>query len=366
MAKKILVCVGTRPEAIKMAPVIRALKESCFESVTLFTGQHRELVKNVLEQFDCSWDYSLEDVMIPGQSLASLSSKLMHRLEETIELIQPDAVLAQGDTTTVMITAMVCFYKKIPFGHVEAGLRTNNIHSPFPEEYNRRIASLTARWHFCPTVGAAENLRKEGVSAKNIFTTGNTVIDALLYVKEIVLAEGMSSERKRKILLTCHRRENFGISLDNIFSAVKEICEAFPDVHVVYPVHPNPQVHQPALKILGNHPQITLREPLGYADLVKEMLSADLILTDSGGIQEEAPALGKPVVVLRDETERPEAVKAGAAILVGTDKNKIISVVSRFLLDSDYATSFKKPKFPYGRGDSAQQISSILESSLIA
>lgn len=365
VSKHVLCIVGTRPEGVKMAPLIKALKGEPWARVTvLTTAQHRHLLDQVLGLFDIQPDVDL-DIMRPNQTLPELTARLITALDRTFEALMPDAVLAQGDTTTVMTAALAAFYRRIPFGHVEAGLRTHDLDSPFPEEMNRRVAGHLARWHFAPTPRARQNLLNEGIRDTAIHVTGNTVIDALLDVAatEWPLAIPLDPH-KRLLLVTTHRRENFGEPLRAICGAIRQLVDRYADMEVVFPVHPNPQVRSTVHELLGNHARIRLCEPLDYASFVQVQKRAFVILTDSGGVQEEAPALGKPVLVLRTETERPEAVNEGVVRLVGTDQVRIVAEVSR-LLDNDIA--YRKMAHgvsPYGDGHAARRIVTALHHAL--
>lgn len=355
--RKILCVVGTRPEAIKMAPIILALKKNPdFEVRVLATAQHRHLLDRVMEVFGIDPDIDL-NIMRPNQDLTTLTARLLLDLDDVLQSERPDAVLAQGDTTTVMATALACFYHKIPFGHVEAGLRTWDLENPFPEEMNRIFASRLAKWHFAPTESSRQNLLREGISDTEINVTGNTVIDALLSVvdRSMALPEGLD-RTKRLILMTAHRRENFGEPFEQVCSAVLTLLEKNPDLQVLYPVHPNPNVFETAHRLLGSHPRIVLCEPLDYLPFVSAMKHAYLILSDSGGVQEEAPALGKPVLVLRHETERPEAVESGVVKLVGTDYDIIVLEAQRLLDDESYYQSMIRGVSPYGDGKASERI----------
>lgn len=365
--KKILCVIGTRPEAIKMSPVIIALREEpSFEIRILATAQHRDLLDQVLSIFKIEPDIDL-DIMRPNQALATLTARLLCDLDHVLKAENPDAVLAQGDTTTVMAASLACFYHKIPFGHIEAGLRTGDLGSPFPEEMNRIMAGKLAKWHFAPTESARQNLFREGITETDVFVTGNTVIDALLSAAELEPALPFAFDAaKRLILVTAHRRENFGESLERICQAVLTVARRNPDVHVVYPVHPNPNVRDKAYGILSNHPRITLCEPLEYLPFVQVMKHAYLILTDSGGVQEEAPALGKPVLILREETERAEAVDEGVAKLVGSSYERIVGE-AQHLLDSEAAYEEMARGFsPYGDGKAAGRITRVLREHFAA
>jgi len=366
MKKKIICVVGTRPEAIKMAPVIQALTQENWTDIkVLATAQHRQMLDQVLNLFEITPDRDL-NVMQPNQTLSSLTAKLMTELDQVFKEEKPDAVLAQGDTTTVMCVALSCFYHRIPFGHVEAGLRTGDIWNPFPEEMNRVVASRMAKWHFAPTLSSRNNLLAEGILASDIFVTGNTVIDALL---DIVKKTGQETipgidPSKRLLLVTSHRRENFGQPFREICRAILHLVKHNEDIQVMYPVHPNPNVKDTAYELLGQHPRILLCEPLEYLPFVTAMKNAYLILSDSGGVQEEAPALAKPVLVLRSETERPEAVAEGVVKLVGTDFEKIISEAQRLLDDSSYYQEVARGISPYGDGLASARIVKTLKDSL--
>ena len=364
---KILCVVGTRPEAIKMAPVILALKEyPDFECKVLATAQHRNLLDQVLRAFGIEPDIDL-DIMRLDQSLAALTARLLPALDDVLQAEKPDIVLAQGDTTTVMTVALASFYRQIPFGHVEAGLRTWNMAYPFPEEMNRAVTSKLAKWHFAPTESARYNLLKEDIGDGNIFVTGNTVIDALLSVaeREIPLPFNLDTNQ-RLILVTAHRRENFGAPFREICRAILTLAEHNKDVQVVYPVHPNPNVCETAYQVLGNHSRILLCEPLDYLPFVAAMKQAFLILSDSGGVQEEAPALGTPVLVLRNETERPEAVAEGVVKLVGADYDRIVGEAQRLLDDAAAYRRMARGVSPYGDGRAASRIASVLRDYLAA
>ncbi len=360
---KVLSVFGTRPEAIKMAPVVKELKKYPDQIISrvCVTAQHREMLDQILHLFDIKPDHDL-NLMRPHQTLAQITAKVLTELTPVIETEQPDWLLVQGDTTTVMAASIAAFYQGVKVGHVEAGLRTGDKHQPFPEEINRRIAGVVADLHFAPTDWARENLLKEGVPPKHVITTGNTVIDALQTVanKPYNPANDPLAAvpwKKRIIMITAHRRENFGQPLDNICAALKEIAQRYQDeIHIVYPVHLNPNVQKPVHKHLGNIPNITLLPPLDYQPLVHLMKHCTLALTDSGGIQEEAPGLGKPVLVLRNKTERPEGVKAGTVKLVGTNKDNIIEETVRLLDDSVAYASMAQAVNPYGDGQAAGRI----------
>jgi UDP-N-acetylglucosamine 2-epimerase (non-hydrolysing) len=357
----VLCVLGTRPEAIKMAPVVAALRRSGhLNARVLLTGQHRQLLDRALLTFGIKGDADL-DVMRPDQTLSGLSARILEAMDPLLARDPPALVLAQGDTTTVMATATACFHRNIPFGHVEAGLRTGDLRYPFPEEFNRIVAGRVAALNFAPTEGARRALLAEGIPASTIHVTGNTVIDALLDVARGVGEPALPlPETGRLMLMTMHRRENFGEPAAGVLAAVRDLCAAFPDLTVVYPVHPNPNVRGPAEAALGAHPQVRLTEPLDYEALVAVMRRATLVLTDSGGLQEEAPALGKPVLVLRSETERPEAVDLGVAKLIGTDRARVVEEVSRLLTDAAAYAAMAKGVSPYGDGHAAERIAAIV------
>ena len=363
---KILSIFGTRPEAIKMAPVIRELAKypNRIASKVCVTAQHREMLDQVLDLFDITPDYDL-DLMQKGQSPTQVASLVLAQLEPILQKEQPDWVLVQGDTTTVMAAAVAAFYARVKVGHIEAGLRTHDKWQPFPEEINRMIAGVTADLHFAPTESSKSNLLQEGVPEENILVTGNTVIDALHWVADQPFdLSSLSSPsfnfqpvNVKRILVTAHRRENLGEPLINICEALKEIAERYPDeVQIVYSVHLNPKVQEPVYKLLGDVPNIKLLPPLDYLPLVHLMKNSYFVLTDSGGIQEEAPGLGKPVLVLRDVTERPEAIKAGTVRLVGTNPKKIVSETIRLLEDEKHYREMSQAINPYGDGHTAERI----------
>ena len=338
-----------------MAPVIRSLRESPDFNVTvLSSGQHRELLVSLVDWFELKVDKDL-DVMTQNQSLSELTSRLMVGLEREFKASAPDLVLAQGDTTTVFCAALTCFYLNIPFGHVEAGLRTFDARNPFPEEFNRVAVGRLAQLHFCPTQGSLDNVLGEHVDKSRASVTGNTVVDALQFT-----ADKLKGKPARKfshdILLTAHRRENFGAPLIEIFNAVLDICKNHPNLKFLYPVHPNPNVRGVAEKMLSGHPQIELSPPLDYPELVGAMQQAKIILTDSGGIQEEAPALGKPVLVLREATERPEAVAMGVAKIVGPIRQAIVDETEKLLSDPAHYARMAQGGSPYGDGLAAARI----------
>lgn len=358
MKRSIWCVVGTRPEVIKMAPVIRALKaRKRFDVKLVSTAQHRDLLDQMLRVFDLRPDIDL-DLMRPDQSLADLTGRVLSAMDARLRGgDRPEAVLVQGDTTTVMATALACFYRGIRVGHVEAGLRSGDLRAPFPEEMNRRTADLVSEWLFAPTPGAALNLKKEGVPTGRIHVTGNTVIDALRFILRRQTGRGPRGGRARTILLTCHRRENFGEPIRRIFRAVRELARRHPDVQIRYPVHPNPNVKQPATEILGGVPNIALMAPMDYAGFVREMDNALFIISDSGGVQEEATVIGKRVLLLRDVTERPESVKAGFCTIVGADPEALLKAAEVCLK----RPSFRAKKAIYGDGHAGERIARILE-----
>ncbi|WP_347485883.1 UDP-N-acetylglucosamine 2-epimerase (non-hydrolyzing) [Vandammella animalimorsus] len=361
--KKILCVIGTRPEAIKMAPVILALKKEPWANVRILaTAQHRHMLDQVNDFFGIAPDIDL-NIMRPNQALTTLTARMLLELGDVLQAEKPDAVLVQGDTTTVMTVALACFYHRIPIGHVEAGLRTWDMQNPFPEEANRVIAGKLARWHFAPTEGSRQNLLKEGVPDTEIVVTGNTVIDALLIAasKELELTVPLDSD-KRLVLVTSHRRENFGEPLRNICRALRTLAENNPSVQFLYPVHPNPNVKDVAHEFLAGLSNFTLCEPLDYSPFIAAMKRAHIILTDSGGVQEEAPALGKPVLVLRDETERPEAVEQGVVKLVGANFERIVSEAQCLLDDESAYLAMARGVSPYGDGHAAGRIVKTLRA----
>jgi UDP-N-acetylglucosamine 2-epimerase (non-hydrolysing) len=350
--------VGTRPECIKMAPVILAMgARDAIRLQVVSTGQHREMTKQTLEVFGITPDIDM-DIMLANQSLSATAAKILSAFDKILEHQHPDLVLVQGDTTTVMACSVACFFRGVAVGHVEAGLRTNTIRNPFPEEYNRRVACLGATLHFAPNDRARLNLLKEGVASPSIFVTGNTVIDALLQVASNPSHSAIPQKgrRRRMILVTAHRRENFGAPLQNICNALATIVTQHSDVEIVYPVHPNPNVRDIIMSRLAGIDRINLIDPLPYSEMVQMLTRSYIVLTDSGGLQEEAPALGKPVLVLRDETERPDAVEAGVSKLVGTDEATIVRETSKLLDDEVYYASMARGASLYGDGHAARRI----------
>ncbi|WP_262911453.1 non-hydrolyzing UDP-N-acetylglucosamine 2-epimerase [Allomuricauda sp. SCSIO 65647] len=371
MAQKNLIIFGTRPEAIKMAPLVKAFqKNSQFETKVCVTAQHRQMLDQVLDFFDIVPYYDL-DLMRPGQNLYNLTALIITSLKEVLEDYQPDFVYVHGDTTTTMAASIAGFYSGAKVCHVEAGLRTFNKYAPFPEEINRTVTGHVADFHFAPTQTSYDNLINEGIKAAVVTITGNTVIDALLESVDRVeqlqsealnKLKGQINEDKRTILVTGHRRENHGQGFINICQALKEIAETFVDVEIVYPVHLNPKVQKPVYDLLGNLPNIKLIDPLAYPEFVWLMNQSYMVITDSGGVQEEAPSLGKPVLVMRETTERPEAVDAGTVILVGTDKNKIVAETKTLLTDSKRYETMSKLHNPYGDGKACQRIIEFMEN----
>ena len=384
--KKVMLVFGTRPEAIKMAPLVKVFQKypQRFEVVVCVTGQHREMLDQVLRIFEIEPDYDL-NIMKQGQDLYDVTSRVLLGMRDVLEKEHPDIVLVHGDTTTSMVSALAAFYQQIPVGHVEAGLRTNDIYSPWPEELNRQITGRIATYHFAPTKLSKENLLKENVPADRIFVTGNTVIDALYWVVDRIkrtpklrsdleanlLKAGydvsrLKSGKRRLVLITGHRRENFGEGFLHICSAIKYLQQHYADVDFVYPMHLNPNVRKPIHEVFGNDltnlGNMFFIEPLEYLDFVFLMEKSTLVLTDSGGIQEEAPGLGKPVLVMRETTERPEALEAGTVKLVGTNYDKIVDSVSMLLDDMFAYKQMSKAVNPYGDGLACERIVSLIES----
>lgn len=364
---KVLSVFGTRPEAIKMAPLVNQLKQdAAFDSRVCVTGQHREMLDQVLKLFDIKPEYDLA-IMKPGQDLYDVTTSILLNIKPVLREFQPDIVLVHGDTSTTFAAALACYYEKIAVGHVEAGLRTGNIYSPWPEEANRKLTGALTRWHFAPTQTSADNLLAERVPAEHIVITGNTVIDALLQVVAKIENNSALNQQfatqfpygqhdRRMILVTGHRRESFGGGFEQICAALSEIAKAYPDCDIVYPVHLNPNVKEPVYRLLSDVSNVHLIPPQDYLPFVYLMNRSYLVLTDSGGIQEEAPSLGKPVLVMRDTTERPEAVAAGTVKLVGTDKAKIVSEVTKLLTDKAYYESMSFAHNPYGDGKACSRI----------
>ncbi|ABP62655.1 UDP-N-acetylglucosamine 2-epimerase (non-hydrolyzing) [Enterobacter sp. 638] len=374
---KVLTVFGTRPEAIKMAPLVHALaNDPWFEAKVCVTAQHREMLDQVLNLFSIVPDYDL-NIMKPGQGLTEITCRILEGLKPILESFKPDVVLVHGDTTTTIATSLAAFYQRIPVGHVEAGLRTGDLYSPWPEEANRTLTGHLAMYHFAPTENSRQNLLCENIADNKIFVTGNTVIDALIWVRDRVLASETLradlSERypflspdKKMILVTGHRRESFGRGFEQICHALAEIAAQNSDVQIVYPVHLNPNVSEPVNRILGHIDNIILIEPQDYLPFVWLMNHAWLILTDSGGIQEEAPSLGKPVLVMRETTERPEAVKAGTVRLVGTDMKRIVDEVTNLLRDEKEYQAMSHAHNPYGDGEACSRILHALKHNRVS
>lgn len=367
--KKIILVFGTRPEAIKMAPIIKELQKhrEYFKTIICITAQHREILEEVLGLFAIKPDYDL-NVMQDNQSLFDVTTKILLKIKKVLETERPDLVMVQGDTTTTFSSSLASFYLKIPLAHIEAGLRTTDKYQPFPEEINRRLTSHLADLHFVPTKQAKENLIKEGISEKFIFLTGNTVVDSLFYIlreiKKRKIKDKFSflNSNRKLILVTAHRRENFGKPLKNICLALKKIVERNKDIEIVYPVHPNPNVYNVVTNILKNTERIHLIRPLDYFSFVYLMSKSYLILTDSGGIQEEAPSLRKPILIMREKTERPEVIESGAAKLAGTDVNYIVKNSERLLRNKNYYQKMSSAINPFGDGRAAQRIIRILRN----
>ncbi|MBU9821368.1 UDP-N-acetylglucosamine 2-epimerase (non-hydrolyzing) [Rahnella sp. BCC 1045] len=370
---KVLTIFGTRPEAIKMAPLVLALsQDAAFESKVCVTAQHREMLDQVLRLFEITPDYDL-NIMKPGQGLTEITSRILTGLKPVLDEFKPDVVLVHGDTTTTLSASLAAFYHQIAVGHVEAGLRTGDLSSPWPEEGNRLLTGHLARWHFAPTENARSNLTRENIPESRIFVTGNTVIDALLWVRDRFNSDASLAQQlantypfldasKKLILVTGHRRESFGGGFERICSALADIARQHPDVQIVYPVHLNPNVSEPVNRFLAGIDNIVLIDPQDYLPFVYLMDKAYLILTDSGGVQEEAPSLGKPVLVMRETTERPEAVDAGTVRLVGTDPAKIVKEVNRLLSEENEYNSMSRAHNPYGDGHACRHILDALKN----
>ncbi len=382
--KKIAIVAGTRPEVIKMAQVYHVLKTSdILEPVFISTAQHRQMLDQALQIFSITPDFDM-NIMQAGQTLTDLTARLLSAWKDYFSKSRPDAVLVQGDTTTVLATSIAAFYERIPIGHIEAGLRTYNFDAPFPEEMNRRLTDPISKWCFAPTKYSYDNLIREGVAPDACFITGNTVIDSLLWMREKLAKDNISefemakkcgiseefareflSGKKRWILVTGHRRENFGGGFENICAAIKGIADKYEDVGIVYPVHLNPNVQEPVNRLLAGHGRIALIKPLSYEDFIWFMDKAYFVLSDSGGVQEEAPSLSKPVLVMRETTERPEGVEAGTCELVGTDVAKIMSSASKLLDDGAEYRRRAMLKNPYGDGTACLKIKEILEKAFV-
>ena len=361
--KKVMLVFGTRPEAIKMCPLVNELKtREGIQTLVCVTGQHRQMLDQVLEAFSVTPDYDLS-VIKDRQTLFDVTANILLKIREVLEKEKPDVVLVHGDTSTTFVTALACFYLQIPVGHVEAGLRTHNIYSPFPEEFNRQAVGIISQYNFAPTEMARDNLLKEGKSAERIFVTGNTAIDALKTTvrpdythPQLEWAEG-----SRLILITAHRRENLGEPMKHMFRAIRRVCDEHPDVKAIYPIHMNPAVREIASDILGNDERIRMIEPLDVLDFHNFLAHSYLILTDSGGIQEEAPSLGKPVLVMRDTTERPEGIAAGTLKLVGTQEEVIYNSFKELLKNQETYSKMSRASNPYGDGKAGRRIADILQ-----
>ncbi|HAC62492.1 MAG TPA: UDP-N-acetylglucosamine 2-epimerase (non-hydrolyzing) [Cyanothece sp. UBA12306] len=362
----ICITLGTRPEAIKLAPVIQQFRQLPeFATHVILTGQHREMVEQVMELFELTGDRDLK-IMQPGQTLSEITCRSLQGLETIFQEIKPKLVIVQGDTTTAFAAALAAFYQQIPIGHVEAGLRTDNLYNPFPEEANRRLISQLTQLHFAPTKLAVENLKRSGVTGA-IHLTGNTVIDALLTVAQKQInfdIKDLDLNQYRLLLATVHRRENWGQPLQDILTGFQLILDNYPDTALLLPMHRNPRVREPIEKALGDHPRVFLTEPLDYGELVAAIQNCYLLLTDSGGLQEEAPSLGKPVLVLRETTERPEAVDAGTAKLVGTNSQTILTEASELLSNQNAYEKMANAINPFGDGKASQRIAEIVKAYL--
>lgn len=361
--KKIMLVFGTRPEAIKMCPLVNELKQrKGMKTIVCVTGQHRQMLDQVLAAFSVVPDYDLS-IMKERQTLFDVTTNILNRIREVLEDVRPDVVLVHGDTSTTFVTALACFYLQIPVGHVEAGLRTYNIFSPYPEEFNRQAVSIIASWNFAPTELSRQNLLTEGKAAETIFVTGNTAIDALkTTVKEDYTHPELDwAKGSRLIMITAHRRENLGEPMKHMFRAIRRVCDEHPDIKAVYPIHMNPAVRETADEILGGDERIRIIEPLDVLDFHNFLARSYLILTDSGGIQEEAPSLGKPVLVMRDTTERPEGIRAGTLKLVGTDEEVIYENFKLLLENRAEYEKMSMASNPYGDGLASKRIADILE-----
>lgn len=361
--KKVMVVFGTRPEAIKMCPLVLELKKrDSIQTIVCVTGQHRQMLDQVLNAFDVQPDYDLS-IMKDRQTLFDVTVNILERIKDVLEQEKPDVVLVHGDTSTTFVTALACFYLQIPVGHVEAGLRTYDIYSPYPEEFNRQAVSIIAKYNFAPTELSRQNLIREGKKAETIYVTGNTAIDALkTTVREDYTHPELSwAEGSRLIMLTAHRRENLGEPMHHMFRAIRRIVDEHPDIKVIYPIHMNPVVRKAADEELGDDERIHIIEPLEVLDFHNFLARSYLILTDSGGIQEEAPSLGKPVLVMRDTTERPEGIAAGTLKLVGTSEETIYAEFKRLLEDSEAYEIMSKASNPYGDGHACERIADTLE-----
>ena len=360
--KKVMLVFGTRPEAIKMCPLVNELKtRKGIETIVCVTGQHRQMLDQVLEAFQVEPDYDLS-IMKDRQTLFDVTTNILNRIKAVLEEVQPDVVLVHGDTSTTFVTALACFYLQIPVGHVEAGLRTYNIYSPYPEEFNRQAVSIISAYNFAPTELSKENLLREGKNPDTIYVTGNTAIDALkTTVREDYTHPDLEwAKGSRLIMITAHRRENLGEPMKHMFRAIRRVCDEHPDIKAIYPIHMNPVVREIADSILGDDERIRIIEPLDVLDFHNFLSRSYLILTDSGGIQEEAPSLGKPVLVMRDTTERPEGIKAGTLKLVGTDEEVIYQNFKQLLEDEEAYRAMSTASNPYGDGFGCKRIADIL------
>ena len=361
--KKVMLVFGTRPEAIKMCPLVNELKtRKNIETIVCVTGQHRQMLDQVLEAFHVIPDYDLS-IMKEKQTLFDITTNILNRIKEVLEQVKPDVVLVHGDTSTTFVTALACFYLQIPVGHVEAGLRTYNIYSPYPEEFNRQAVGIISQYNFAPTELSKQNLLNEGKKVESIYVTGNTAIDALKTTvrNDYTHPELEWAKDSRLILITAHRRENLGEPMKHMFRAIRRCMDEHPDLKAIYPIHMNPVVRQIANEILGNDDRIRIIEPLEVLDFHNFLARSYLILTDSGGIQEEAPSLGKPVLVMRDTTERPEGIAAGTLKLVGTDEEVIYENFKRLLTDEKEYAKMSNASNPYGDGFACKRIADILE-----
>lgn len=360
--KKIMLVFGTRPEAIKMCPLVNELKKrEELQTVVCVTGQHRQMLDMVLEAFDVTPDYDLS-IMKDKQTLFDVTTNILNSIKEVLEKEKPDVVLVHGDTSTTFVTALACFYLQIPVGHVEAGLRTYNIYSPYPEEFNRQAVSIISKFNFAPTELSKQNLLKEGKESDSIYVTGNTAIDALkTTVRENYIHPELEwAKDSRLIMITAHRRENLGEPMSHMFRAIRRVMDEHPDVKAIYPIHMNPVVREIANEYLGDDDRIHIIEPLDVLDFHNFLSRSYLILTDSGGIQEEAPSLGKPVLVMRDTTERPEGIAAGTLKLVGTEEETIYKEFSHLLSDKNEYEAMSKASNPYGDGHACERIADVL------
>lgn len=364
--KKVMLVFGTRPEAIKMCPLVKELKKrEELQTIVCVTGQHRQMLDMVLEAFDVTPDYDLS-IMKDKQTVFDVTTNILNRIKEVLEKEKPDVVLVHGDTSTTFVTALACFYLQIPVGHVEAGLRTYNIYSPYPEEFNRQAVSIISKFNFAPTELSKQNLLKEGKDPDSIYVTGNTAIDALkTTVRENYTHPELEwAKGSRLIMITAHRRENLGEPMRHMFKAIRRVMDEHPDVKAIYPIHMNPVVREIANEYLGDDDRIHIIEPLDVLDFHNFLSRSYLILTDSGGIQEEAPSLGKPVLVMRDTTERPEGIAAGTLKLVGTEEETIYNEFSRLLSDKEEYEAMSKASNPYGDGHACERIADVLVRTL--